>query len=218
MIKTGGPRSVVAVGHAAVCAGGPRSVVAVGHAARTRQSASLQRLSEGSPAAARTRQSASGAHLVSSRKTPSHHPVLQIENRSPIVFLTVCSQDRRPIFGKSDIHELLKSTWRKAEAWHVGRYVLMPDHIHLFCAPNGLGAPSLARWVQFWKATSSRRWPRPSEQPVWQKSFWDTQLRRSDKYGEKWEYVCRNPVRANLCREPDEWPFQGEMNELMWHD
>jgi hypothetical protein len=25
-------------------------------------------------------------------------------------------------------------------------------------------------------------------------------------------------MRANLCSDPTEWPFQGELNSLMWHD
>jgi REP element-mobilizing transposase RayT len=192
--------------------GGPRSVVAE-PCDRTRQSASLQ-CGSASPGGPRSVVAAS----LPARNTPAHHPILAINNRSPIVFLTVCSHDRRPLFDKSDIHELMKSVWGAASAWHVGRYVLMPDHIHLFCAPNGLDAPPLARWVQFWKSAASRRWPRTEEQPVWQKSFWDTQLRRGESYGEKWEYVRRNPVRSNLCADSMEWPFQGEMNILLWHD
>jgi REP element-mobilizing transposase RayT len=122
------------------------------------------------------------------------------------------------LFDKPDIHDLLKHSWAEADAWRVGRYVLMPDHIHLFCAPGRHEYPPLKTWVQFWKSVASRRWPRKSEQPVWQKSFWDTQLRRVESYAEKWEYVRRNPVRAGLCPSPEEWPFQGEMNVLIWHD
>ncbi len=193
-------------------------------ATRTPQSASIQGedMRNGGPrsvvAAVPTAQTRPGVSLLPSRKAPAHHPIREMNNRSPLVFLTVCSQDRRAIFDKPDIHELMKSSWTVANAWNIGRYVLMPDHIHLFCAPNGFAAPSLDRWVQFWKSLASRRWPRLAEQPVWQKSFWDTQIREGESYNEKWEYVRRNPVRANLCVEPEEWPFQGEMNNLMWHD
>ncbi len=62
----------------------------------------------------------------------------------------------------------------------------------------------------------SRRWPRPEQQPIWQLDFWDTQLRKSTHYDEKWEYVSQNPVRAGLVRAPDDWPYQGELNELRW--
>jgi putative transposase len=153
-----------------------------------------------------------------SRRTPARQPIHEVVNRSSIVFLTVCSQDRRPLFDKPDIHDLLRSAWTAADAWRVGRYVLMPDHIHLFCAPARHDYPSLHKWVQYWKSVASRQWPRPQEHPIWQKSSWDTQLRQGESYAEKWEYVRRNPLRAGLCRTLENWPFQGEMNVLMWHD
>jgi len=51
---------------------------------------------------------------------------------------------------------------------------------------------------------------------VWLKSFWDTQLRRSESYEQKWEYVRRNPVRASLVSQPDDWPYAGEVDRLVW--
>jgi REP element-mobilizing transposase RayT len=52
---------------------------------------------------------------------------------------------------------------------------------------------------------------------LWQRDFWDRQLRSGDSYSEKWDYVHHNPVRASLVTEPDEWKFQGEMSVLRWH-
>ncbi len=153
-----------------------------------------------------------------SRKTPAHQPVFDAFNRSSILFVTVCAQDRKPLFNRPEIHDLMRGAWTDANTWRVGRYVLMPDHIHLFCAPNQHEFPPLGKWVQFWKSAASRKWPHPDEQPVWQKSFWDTQLRRGDNYTAKWDYVRHNPVRAGLCNDTDAWPFQGEMNVIMWHD
>jgi putative transposase len=46
--------------------------------------------------------------------------------------------------------------------------------------------------------------------------FWDTQLRRQAHYNEKWEFVRENPVRAGLVHDPDDWPYQGELNHLWW--
>ncbi len=34
----------------------------------------------------------------------------------------------------------------------------------------------------------------------------------------KWEYIRHNPVRAGLVNDPDDWPYQGEMHVLRWHD
>ena len=113
---------------------------------------------------------------------------------------------------------MLIAAWAEANTWLVGRYVVMPDHIHLFCAPNQIEPVPLERWIQFWKSLASRRWPRSDEQPVWQKSCWDTQLRQGDSYGNKWEYVRQNPVRLRLVAKAEDWPYQGELNVLDWRD
>jgi hypothetical protein len=39
-----------------------------------------------------------------------------------------------------------------------------------------------------------------------------------DSYSEKWYYVRNNPVRASLVEHADNWPFQGELEILFWHD
>jgi putative transposase len=149
---------------------------------------------------------------MSTRKHPVHMPAVERHNEAVIIFLTVCSKDRKPIFAFSDAAHAIISAWREAKTWLVGRYVLMPDHIHLFCAPGVFGAEPLKEWVRYWKTIASKKWPRPSEQ----RDFWDTQLRRHENYGAKWEYVLSNPVRAQLVTTLDEWPFQGELNVLRW--
>ncbi len=113
---------------------------------------------------------------------------------------------------------LLEEVWKRAETWWVGRYVLMPDHLHLFCTPSGPEAPALTAWVKYWKAMAARRWPRPEEQPIWQQGFWDRQLRGGEHYNQRWNYVRNNPVRHGLVGDADDWPYQGEMNVFRFHD
>ena len=150
------------------------------------------------------------------RKTPVHLPVRDDLNRAIIVFSTVCTQGRKPILARAEAHLLIREAWHQAHGWVVGRYTIMPDHIHLFCAPSEVAFPSLRSWTGYWKMLLSRRWPWPDEQPLWQKSFWDRQLRHGEHYGTKWQYVRENPVRAGLCACADEWPHQGELHELRW--
>jgi putative transposase len=152
------------------------------------------------------------------RKHPAHHPVIERFNRASVVFVTVCSKNRKPIFTREAVHELMMRAWRKADQWMVGRYVLMPDHIHFFCSPVGLEYPPLKKWITFWKSMVSRNWPNPEEQPIWQTDFWDTQLRKGDSYSGKWHYVRNNPVRAGLVGEVDDWPYQGTMETLFWQE
>ncbi len=89
--------------------------------------------------------------------------------------------------------------------------------MHFFCAPGITDYPALGKWVSYWKSLAAAVWPDQPVGKVWQRDFWDTQLRRGDSYAEKWEYVRMNPVRKGLVRESNQWPYQGEMNQLVWH-
>ena len=50
----------------------------------------------------------------------------------------------------------------------------------------------------------------------WQRKGWDSRLRRSESYAEKWAYVRENPVRRGLVNRPEDWPYQGRLNVLPW--
>jgi len=91
----------------------------------------------------------------------------------------------------------------------------MPNHLHLFCAPNGIDAPSLERWMSFWRSRVTIRIGKHKGE-VWQRDHWDRQLRRGERYDKKWEYVRNNPVRHGYVTKVEDWPYQGELNELRW--
>jgi len=105
-----------------------------------------------------------------------------------------------------------------ADSFLVGRYVIMPDHIHLFCAPAQSLPGYLKAWVRYWKSFVSNHWPGGKEGQVWQRDFWDTQMRHGESYGNKWDYVRFNPVRHGLVKKAELWPYQGEMHLLEWQD
>ena len=161
---------------------------------------------------------AGGSTSLPVRRAPSHCAVLQPGNRSTIVFLTVCTRNRSHVLADPRVAQHLLNAWSLADAWSVGRYVIMPDHVHLFVSPRTYPPLPLQRWVSYWKSLTARRWPYPRDQSIWQADFWDTQLRAGESYGAKWEYVRQNPVRAGLVAHPDQWPYHGELNVLMWHD
>ncbi len=94
----------------------------------------------------------------------------------------------------------------------------MPDHLHLFCAPGSWPPTALDAWVRYWKSRAAAAWPMPVEGRVWQRDWWDTQLRAHESYAAKWEYVRQNPVRAGLAPTPEAWPYQGELHALPWQE
>ena len=110
------------------------------------------------------------------RKHPVHWPPIEQGNRPVVIFLTVCAEKRKPILANDDAAGVILEAWQAADHWLVGRYVIVPDHIHLFCAPGRRDALPVKKWAAFWKSKASNRWPFPEEQPIWQMDCWDTQL------------------------------------------
>ena len=149
---------------------------------------------------------------MNARKKPIHG--VQIDPSHPtIVFITVCTKGRRPWLATPENHAALRGVWQEATAWVVGRYVLMPDHLHLFAAPGRLELP-LDNWIRYWKSRFTRTRIVPSQK--WQTDHWDTRLRSDESYETKWFYVRENPVRAGLVDNADHWPHQGELTVLPW--
>jgi putative transposase len=150
--------------------------------------------------------------MVPQRQHPAHG-VFPSASAATIVFLTVCTKDRRPWLATPERHALLRAVWSEASAWLVGRYVLTPDHLHLFA---GLGPQELPldNWVRYWKSRFSKRQGNHGQR--WQTDHWDTRLRTEDSYEEKWEYVRNNPVRHCLVSRAEDWPYQGKIHSLRW--
>ncbi len=140
--------------------------------------------------------------------------------RTPVFFITVCTQRRRACLSNASSAAILVEAFREAEqqhGWSVGRYVVMPDHVHFFCTPCADEAKTLSRFVGFWKRGTAAT-IRGSCLPdfAWQAEFFDHLMRSGESYEQKWERVRANPVRAGLVDTPEEWPFQGEVSELRW--
>jgi REP element-mobilizing transposase RayT len=156
------------------------------------------------------------AHI--GRRKPAVMPLIQTGNLSEIIFVTVCTKDRKPILANPEAHRLLVEAWNAADHWQVGCYVIMPDHVHLFSAPAKRDALPVRRWISYWKSLVTQSWSEPEDKPLWLTHAWDTQLRHGDSYTGKWHYVQQNPVRHGLVRDAAIWPYQGVLNVLPWHD
>ena len=149
------------------------------------------------------------------RKRPASG--VELDHGGPtLVFLTVCTKNRSPWLASEVVHKQLRTVWAQARAWLVGRYVIMPDHVHLFVELNEAFEPfvELDAWVRYWKSQFSKR--HSVNDHRWQADYWDRRLRREENFDEKWEYVRGNPVRHGLVLDEDEWPFQGEIADLRW--
>ena len=145
-------------------------------------------------------------------------PHLQSFVAEPLVFLTTATAERRLVLANQAAFDCLEATWRKSAetaGWFVGRFVIMPDHVHVFARP-ARDARSLAEWMKAWKSISARLIARTLklEPPVWQPDYFDHFLRSAASFSEKWDYVWNNPVRKGLVARPEAWPWQGVIHDL----
>ena len=140
------------------------------------------------------------------------------------VFLTVCTEKRGRWLAQSSIHRALHDIWKRiATAWLVSDYLLMPDHLHLFCAPHNAKF-TIERWMGFWKdhlaksLKSQGGAATPSYHIVgtFQAGGFHHRLHDGESYSEKWRYVRENPVRARLVMRPEDWPYFGRVHEIRW--
>jgi len=130
---------------------------------------------------------------------------------------------RAKLLATAEVHEAFIKYCRRAAEFRigVGRYVLMPDHIHLFVAV-GIGCTTtLGTWIKGLKRELDHVLLSIEYRPVhvagqklssfWQPGFNDHLLRSDESYAEKWEYVFQNPVRAGLVARAEDWPYAGEI-------
>ena len=133
--------------------------------------------------------------------------------RAPLYFVTFCTHERQRFLAKDEVHTAFVLFAERAEYNFdvaVGRYVIMPDHVHLFV--RGDYNFRLGPWIGALKqalaksATLSR-----AKGQIWEEGFFDHVLRSNESYSQKWNYVRENPVRAGLVKSAADWPYQGEI-------
>ncbi len=144
------------------------------------------------------------------RRTPAKGVFISSLNPT-WVFLTVCTEKRGRWLAQSNVQRSLHALWKqKATAWLVCDYLIMPDHLHLFCAPYDLKF-TIDRWVSFWKDCFAKTMV---ETGKFQRSSFHHRLRHDESYRDKWNYVQENPVRAGLVKSAEDWLYKGRVHEI----
>ena len=137
------------------------------------------------------------------------HRLDLIYTNQPLYFVTFATRDRKSIPSLDCAQLVLEQYARRAIVmfnFALGRYVIMPDHIHLFV--RGDRSFTLSSWIGGLKRAISVAVKLPR---LWQPGFFDHILRSDESYAQKWSYVRDNPVRAGLVKTADDWPYKGEI-------
>jgi putative transposase len=132
-----------------------------------------------------------------------------------IFFLTCSTYARFPWFERFE--ELALASIKLLESLTVERgtdifaWCFMPDHCHLLVRDEDT--------VEFIRRFKGRLSPiaRKMERgrSLWQKSFYDHALRKSESVFRVAGYIWENPVRAGLADSPEEYVLSGS---LVWPD
>lgn len=158
------------------------------------------------------------------RKHPAHMPPVERHNTPILLFVTLAIQPRGPHLANPSFHKAFGSACADADAWSVGFYLIMPDHVHLFCRPARVPAVPIKRWSTYLKERITKHLHANMEGEAllspfpwkWLPDCWDTQVRSGEHYHQKWDYILQNPVRQGLVTVPSDWPWQGILNDLRW--
>jgi putative transposase len=140
------------------------------------------------------------------RKTLPHGIPAWVEDGADY-FITICSQPK----GRNQLCNARASRiifdaflfyQDRADLW-LHLLVLMPDHLHAIISFNR--GPGMCRCISQFKKYTAK-----VTTIQWQRDYFDHRLRKSESYIEKAHYIRMNPVRAGLCRKPEEWPYVWE--------
>ena len=138
-----------------------------------------------------------------------------------IYFFTVVTYNRQHLFKHPETIQLLRQSFHTVKQQHpfdIEAIVVLTDHLHcLWTLPTG-DANFSTRWrlikshftrhcpEQYKRARSlSRR--HKQEQAVWQRRFWEHQIRDEADFIHHADYIHYNPVSHGLVNAPAEWPY-----------
>jgi len=128
-------------------------------------------------------------------------------------FLPSAQRKRGRWLAQASVQQTLHEIWRHtATAWLVSDYLLMPDHLHLFCAPRDLKF-TIERRMGFWKDRFAKTHP---DTGTFQPGGFHHRLRDGESYSQKWQYVRENPVRGGLVTRDEDWPYFGRVHDIRW--
>jgi REP-associated tyrosine transposase len=139
-------------------------------------------------------------------------PLWEYANPASVFNLTIDAERRQRYFTNPQFNDEVVAILRR-EALRcrcpIRIFCLMPTHLHLLARP---GSRSLVEFLgAFKKKTAVLAREAQKIEKLWQRSFFDHQLRSYESEVEQYEYIRMNPVRAGLVDHPDDWRWPGSV-------
>jgi putative transposase len=130
-------------------------------------------------------------------------------------FITFSCYRRQPRLATREARGVFESALeqtRRAYAFGVIGYVVMPEQVHLLVREPE--AVMLATALQALKQSVSRRLALRQREPFWQARYYDFNVWTERKRIEKLRYMHRNPATRGLTARPEDWPWSSYRHYL----
>jgi REP element-mobilizing transposase RayT len=94
-----------------------------------------------------------------------------------------------------------------AERYRLHAWCIMPNHVHALVMP--LANWTLSSITHSWKSFTSKKANDLLGETgsFWAPEYYDRAIRDEPHYSNAVAYIAMNPVKANLCVRPQDWPF-----------
>jgi putative transposase len=136
-------------------------------------------------------------------------------------FFTLATYRRQPLLTKSEVLAALRSAHRMVRTtrpFRVEAMVVLPDHLHAVWTLPLEDADYAIRWSLIKRHVSQavRHLLRTSQSAsrhqrreiaLWQRRFWEHQIRDETDYARHVDYIHYNPVKHGLVSEVAEWTY-----------
>ena len=133
--------------------------------------------------------------------------------RGGCYFFTVVTHDRRPWLTQPDIYQRLREAFRHVAAkrpFHIDAIVVLPDHLHCIWRLPETDSDFSTRWrliKNFVSRGAKTALSDRGEKYVWQRRFWEHQIRDERDWRRHMDYIFFNPVKHGYVLEPSLWPY-----------
>lgn len=136
-------------------------------------------------------------------------------------FFTLNTHQRRKVLTEQPYYSALKESIKEVNRRHpikIEAFVLLPDHLHcIWTLPEGDADYSI-RWNIIKRLVSQKTSPfnhgglsqsriKRRESGLWQRRFWEHQIRDELDWQRHFEYIHWNPIKHGYVTRVMDWPY-----------
>jgi len=129
--------------------------------------------------------------------------------RGGCYFFTIVTNHRRPFFQDTELINVLRQSIKSVMLkypFSVDAIVILPDHIHtLWTLPQGDNDFSLR--MRLIKTYVTKHSVGKTKNSLWQKRFWEHQIKDEKDYQNHVDYIHYNPVKHGYVNAPKDWMY-----------